>query len=61
MINLEAQRKKLELSRVRVAREDMELKIAERMEEISRIQDHIKIQIEKEEELSSIIKDLERK
>ena len=51
MNELELKRKRLELSKVRVAREELEFKVEERMEEIKRIQDAIEKQKTKEAEL----------
>jgi hypothetical protein len=51
-MELDTKRKKLELSRVRLAREELELKIEERLEEIERLKAHIEIQTKKEAELS---------
>ena len=55
---MELKRKKLELSRVSLAREEQEFKIEERMEEIKRLQAMIEIQMKKEQELQSEITDL---
>lgn len=52
---MELKRKKLELSRVSLAREEQEFKIEERMEEIKRLQAMIEIQKKKEEELQAEI------
>lgn len=56
MNDLELRKKKLELSKVRVAREELELKIHERNEEIKRIQDAIDKQIQREQELEQELK-----
>lgn len=58
-MSLELSRKKLELMRVETARHELEFKIEERLEEIKRIQEHIRIQKEKEEQLKQEIKKLE--
>lgn len=50
-MNLEQKRKKLELARVQMARSELEFKVEEKMEEIKRLQDNIKIQETKELEL----------
>ncbi len=55
MDNIEIKRKKLELSRVELARQEQELKIEERLEEINRIKGTIDIQIKKEQELKAEI------
>ena len=52
---MELKRKKLELSRVSLAREEQEFKIEERMEEIKRLQVMIEIQMKKEQELQAEI------
>lgn len=51
MSDIELKRKKLELSRVQLAREEQEFKIEERMEEIKRLESMISLQMKKEEEL----------
>lgn len=48
---MEIKRKKLELSRVEMARKELEFKIDERAEEIIKLQGFVEIQIKKEEEL----------
>lgn len=58
---MELKRKKLELSRVSLAREEQEFKIEERMEEIKRLQSMIEIQMKKEEELQAEIAALMQK
>lgn len=55
---MELRRKKLELSRVKLAREEQEFKIEERLEEIKRIESMISIQKKKEEELEAEIEKL---
>lgn len=50
-MSLEEKRKRLELMRVQVARKELEYKIEEKMEEISRMEAHIKTQLEKEAQL----------
>lgn len=51
MESIEIKRKKLELSRVELARHEQEFKIEERMEEINRIKAMIAVQKNKEQEL----------
>lgn len=51
MTDMELKRKRLELSRVRLARQELEFKIEERLDEVNRLKEHIKIQIDKEQEL----------
>lgn len=60
-MSLELKRKKLELMRVQTARHELEFKIEERQDEIKRIQDHIKVQKDKELELGKEIHELEKK
>lgn len=55
MSELELKKKKFELARVRLGREELELKILEREDEINKLKDAIKIQLEKELELERII------
>lgn len=50
-MKLDLKKKQLEHARVKLAREELELKIAEREDEIERLKEHIKIQIQKEKEL----------
>lgn len=51
MTSLDRKKKELELSRVQLARQEMEFKIEEREEEIKRLKDFIIIQIQKENEI----------
>lgn len=55
-MSLDKKKKELELERVRLSRKELEFKIEERLEEIKRLEDHIKIQITKENELIKEIK-----
>lgn len=57
MAPLEIKRMKLELIKVAAARHELEFRIEERMEEINRIKDHIKIQEAKEAELNAKIEE----
>lgn len=59
-MSLELKRRQLELMRVEMARRELEFKVEERNEEIKRIQDNIKIQIEKEAELKKEIENLNK-
>lgn len=54
-MSLEKKKKEMELRRVETARMELELKIEERMDEIHRLQEHIKIQLEKEQQLKEEI------
>lgn len=56
-MSLDIKRKKVELSRVQVARQELELKIEEKMEEIERIKAHIEVQNKAEERLLKELKD----
>lgn len=60
-MSLELKRKKLDLMRIQTARADLEFKVEERLDEIKRLQDHVKIQIDAEEKLKNEIQDMERK
>ncbi len=55
-MSLEQKRKEIELMRVRTARGEMELRIAERMEEITRLEESIKIQNQAEIKLIEELK-----
>lgn len=57
---LELKKLKVELLRVSAAKGEMELRIDERMEEIARLEDHIKVQIAKEEELKAKIAEMQK-
>ena len=54
-MSIEIKRKKLELSRVQLAREEQEFKVEEKMEEIGRLEALIEIQTKKENELKAEI------
>ena len=58
---MEIKRKKLELSRVALAREEQEFNIEERMEEIKRLEMMIEAQKKKEQELQAEIAALQAK
>ncbi len=59
MSNLEKMKKEMELRRVETARMELELKIAEREDEIQRLKEHIKIQLEKEQQLKQDLNKIE--
>lgn len=61
MSAIEIKRKKLELSRVELARQEQEFKIEERMEEIGRLTAMIDIQKNKETELKAELSALNNK
>jgi hypothetical protein len=54
----ELKRVEVELSRVSSAKMEMELKIIERLDEIEKMQDHIKVQEARERELMEKIKEI---
>ena len=58
MGSLEKRKKELELARVSLARQELEMHIFERQEDIKRLETHIEIQIKKEKELQELIKTL---
>jgi hypothetical protein len=60
-MSLELKRKKLELSRVELARQEQELKIEERMDEVRRLESMIEIQVAKETDLKAEIAALSQK
>lgn len=60
MAPLELKRMKLEFVKVQAARADLEFRVEERLDEIARIKDNIKIQLDKEAELSAKIADAEK-
>lgn len=55
-MSLERRKKELELARVSLAKEELLFKIEERKDEIRRLEDHVKIQEQKEIELKQDIK-----
>jgi hypothetical protein len=58
---LDLKRMKLELIKVAAARAELEFRVDERMDEINRIKDHIKVQLDKEAELQAKIIEAEKK
>lgn len=54
-MSIELKRKEMELKRVTLAREEQELKIEERYDEINRLKSMIEVQIKREEELKAEI------
>lgn len=58
MSKLELKKTQVELMRVETARAEMEYKIEERLEDIKRLEDNIKIQKEKEIELIQRLKEM---
>jgi hypothetical protein len=55
MTSLELKRMKLELIKVAAARHEIEFRIEERLDEINRLEEHIKVQEAKEVELKAKI------
>jgi C4-dicarboxylate-specific signal transduction histidine kinase len=55
--NLELKRMEVELIRVQAARAELEFRIIEREHDIMRIKEHIKVQLDKEEELKNKLKE----
>jgi hypothetical protein len=51
MSEIELKKKQLELKRVAIAREDMELQIMMREEDIARLKTNIELQLKREKEL----------
>jgi chromosome segregation ATPase len=51
MTNMEIKRITMELLKVQAAKAELEYKIEERQQEILRIEDHIKVQAKREQEL----------
>jgi hypothetical protein len=51
MERLERKKKELELARVKLAKDELEFKVEERLEEIKRLRDHIVTQQDKINEL----------
>lgn len=60
-INIELERKKLELKRVEVAQADMEFTILERRADIQRLEKNIEIQKTRVKELAQQITEMEEK
>lgn len=60
-MSLEQKKKQLEYARVKLAREELELKIEERIDEIKRLEAAIEIQVAKEVELLRDIDTLAKK
>lgn len=57
---LELKKLQVELLRVSAAKGEMELKIDERMDEVRRLEEHIKVQTLKEEELKLKITEMQQ-
>ncbi len=57
-MSLEKKKTQVELMRVTTARMELEYKIEERKEDIKRMEDHITIQIQKENELKQKMKEM---
>lgn len=59
-MSLDLKRKKIELMRVATARHEQEFRIEEKLDEINRLKEHIKIQALHEEKLAKEIAELEK-
>lgn len=60
MSQLDLKRMKLEMVKVAAARAELEFRVEERLDEINRIKDHIKVQLDKETELQGKISEAEK-
>lgn len=60
MSPIELKRMQLELIKVAASRAEMEFRIEERLEDIARIKDNIKIQLDKEAELRAKIEEAQK-
>lgn len=60
MSALDLKRMKLEMLKVAAARAELEFRVEERLDEINRIQEHIKVQLDKEADLAAKIADAEK-
>jgi len=60
MSPLELKRMKLELIKVAAARSELEFRCDERLDEIERLKEHIKVQLDKEAELQAKINELSK-
>ncbi len=56
-MSLELKKKKLELARVQVAKQELEFKIEEKLDEVERLKAAVEIQLKKEQELMKEIGD----
>jgi len=61
MSPLEVKKTKLELMKCQTAKMELEYKIEERLQDIQRIQDHIKLQEDREIELMAILENADVK
>lgn len=60
MNTLDLKRLKLELIKVSAARHELEFRIEERLDEIARVKEHIKVQEDREVELRAKIEEAEK-
>lgn len=60
-MSLDLKKKRLELARVQLAKQELEMRIEERLEEITRMKDHIKIQEEAEKKINNELTALSNK
>lgn len=61
MSSIEQKRKEIEFMRVNVAKQELELKVEEKLEEIKKLQEYIKIQVESEEKIKQELEILRNK
>jgi len=59
MSPLELKKLQVELLRVSASKGEMELRIAERLDEVARLEEHVKVQVAKEEELKAKIAEMQ--
>ena len=57
-MSLELKKKQLELARVQIARQELEFKIDERLEDIERLKGHVEVQKQAEEKLQAEIQQI---
>jgi hypothetical protein len=61
MSNLELKKLEVELKRVDAARAELELRKEEALEQISKFEEHIEIQLKREAELKKLIEEMRNK
>lgn len=60
MTPLDLKRIKLEMIKVAAARAELEFRVEERLDEVARIKEHIKVQLDKEAELQTKLAEAEK-
>lgn len=60
MSSLEVKKKELELARVRIARQELEFKVDERLEDIERLRGHIQVQLDTELRIEEELKQIKK-